>query len=1011
VFVILTERALFWLTPPLPQWHSIPMDNAHADADKMYPEAFEVATTRQSLHFRCRSPVIANRWVDLIRNAAEQQTANLLLESAEVVMSDRLEVNYQTPAVALIAMESTQQSMDRYRRKTEASERRAAGAGGAAAPVSSGSAAAVVAGSPSGGARAPSTEDAVTAGFSRLVTMYARGPRGQMSLLGRDLPPVTHLNAAFASVFAVPDDATTAALLGYGPGAAGPGYPQRGHASSHSRTVSFAGGGAGGFGSGGTASGDGSGGGPAGYSIAGRYDPTHGMRLSAEAGLSSAVGLAARQLVVGAAQLHPILVEASILAGCPAIDLVRAVLHLRRVSGATTGRLAVLRLQLRQAVAGMLLRRAAIKRAARAAAATAAAAAVRGTYARQSSSGGVAGGSGASMRPSADSRLVGLSASRHSGVSGSARGGSWEGVDAAAAAATSAGVRSGAAASGSGRSDSHSRWSTTSSRSGHIADLRADRRTSSGGGGGALAGQPTAGRSRASLDRAVAAPSARDAQHSAALRAGQTADAEEPVGATGAASDAATHSTLSSERGNLHSSSMADFMALGSAAAEAGSSGDVHGLGAADEMPAVETPSNGAAHDSGASSAGSGVPKRGSGTVATLTQHVAPAGPARSPEDSGDWHVGPLDSFAGASPDRAHPARPGVQSATRRALDPIAEQRGQHQPQSLDSEAGTAQPSADTSQVTAASPNPADDQLVVVTRRHLGLAQASPSSVADGMSRNGSLSSIVAAYPGLGRAVSSSALERALSSASATAGRGSSQGGLQVVHAWSGASLGRHAETGSAVPAPQGGAPDDTGTIPLPRGLRRVSSSEAPALSDRERLSGSVTSPYVVIRSESAGSEHDDSNGAASSDSGGAGDKPTPPQPGFPVTTESIAEPVPPPDAAVVHDAMPELPQSPHAGPFPTRGIDRVDGSSREQRTYDTVASVGSGAAAVAVSGGGANHVVGGAASDGDGSGELLRDALSVPHMLRTGATLGATLAEALLGGAGSCAGDRRTDE
>jgi hypothetical protein len=113
-----------------------------------------------------------------------------------------------------------------------------------------------------------------------------------------------------------------------------------------------------------------------------------------------------------------------------------------------------------------------------------------------------------------------------------------------------------------------------------------------------------------------------------------------------------------------------------------------------------------------------------------------------------------------------------------------------------------------------------------------------------------------------------------------------------------------------------------------------------------------------------------------------------------------------------MHDAMPELPQSPHAGLFSAHESDRDGGSARKpQRPYDTLASVGSGAAAVAVSRGVADPFSGGAASDGDGSGELLRDALSVPNMLRTGATLGATLAEALLGGAGACAGDRRTDE
>ena len=89
VFCVLSERCLFWLSPPSPAWAAVSLENATIALAGgggggvggavgallgAAPEAFEVSTARATLHFRCRGAAVAARWVALATGVAEQRT-------------------------------------------------------------------------------------------------------------------------------------------------------------------------------------------------------------------------------------------------------------------------------------------------------------------------------------------------------------------------------------------------------------------------------------------------------------------------------------------------------------------------------------------------------------------------------------------------------------------------------------------------------------------------------------------------------------------------------------------------------------------------------------------------------------------------------------------------------------------------------------------------------------------------------------------------------------------------
>lgn len=166
VFVLLTERSLLWLAPPAPAWLAVGLENASCAQEG---EAFDVGTARHTLHFRCLSAALAARWTALVAGLAEQRTGNGLIESAEVVRTDRLEAAYAAPAAALMAMPSTQRCLERFRES---------GGGGDDELEPTASPPQLPRADEGGGAAAATRADeALAVGFSRMRSLYARGAR------------------------------------------------------------------------------------------------------------------------------------------------------------------------------------------------------------------------------------------------------------------------------------------------------------------------------------------------------------------------------------------------------------------------------------------------------------------------------------------------------------------------------------------------------------------------------------------------------------------------------------------------------------------------------------------------------------------------------------------------------------------------------------------------------------------------------------------------------------------
>ena len=198
--VLLSDRAMLWLSPPGLAWAGVSLENATialapATADGGggvgAGEAFEVSTARQTLHFRCRGAAIASRWVALAQGVAEQRTGNGLLESAEVVRADRLEASLHAPASELMTMASTQARLAAFSRPAASGE----------APLPS---AAVAAAAAAAGSAASPSDEALAVGYARILGMYVRGSRSQIDLVGRDLPQTRHVNVALAEALGEP---------------------------------------------------------------------------------------------------------------------------------------------------------------------------------------------------------------------------------------------------------------------------------------------------------------------------------------------------------------------------------------------------------------------------------------------------------------------------------------------------------------------------------------------------------------------------------------------------------------------------------------------------------------------------------------------------------------------------------------------------------------------------------------------------------------------------------------
>jgi hypothetical protein len=114
-FVVLTERALYWLLPPAARWHAVELTHAvvgmasgaaaatASSAVGAPQEVFELSTARVTLKFRCRNAAAAARWAALLRAACEHQSDNALLEVPDAMTTDYLESRHQQPLLTRVA--------------------------------------------------------------------------------------------------------------------------------------------------------------------------------------------------------------------------------------------------------------------------------------------------------------------------------------------------------------------------------------------------------------------------------------------------------------------------------------------------------------------------------------------------------------------------------------------------------------------------------------------------------------------------------------------------------------------------------------------------------------------------------------------------------------------------------------------------------------------------------------------------------------------------------------------
>jgi hypothetical protein len=434
VFAVLTERSLFWLSPPSSQWSSLSMENAHVTQDKAAPEALEIGSTRVSLHFRCRSALVASRWAEAVSFAAENATSNVLLEGSETIMMDRLENHYQTRAVALIALASTQETVERIN-----SKKGAAGSldliptGSNNDAPTSGDAAGGVGGLKKSTTLTPSEDETFALGFSRLVDLYARTQKrggggsgsggkgsnkkvvtsavipavsgGTITTAGGSsssscnkplmayrtkrknasavvaaapspgsraeinsnallpLPPVRFVNASIGTAMRASSTSAASAMQSNDGSGATPHDELASIAMAAQQTQQQQAAGRVSFSSvsssvraGGVIGQQQQQGSPGSSSGAGGNAGAQGIGPTS-ASLQAVAAQRAKQAVVQAFKSSPILVEASVIAGCSATDLLRAVLHLQRTTGSLASQAMGMRSALKRLAVDTLRRR------------------------------------------------------------------------------------------------------------------------------------------------------------------------------------------------------------------------------------------------------------------------------------------------------------------------------------------------------------------------------------------------------------------------------------------------------------------------------------------------------------------------------------------------------------------------------------------------------------------------------------------------------------------------------